>query len=329
MATRSIPEDSFKDWKAFELPDASLGKDTRVITIQWNTKGTRLAYAKTDKSLKIWRLSNFTCSPVATLANCHDAPVESISWDPTNELRLATVARGSIVKVWELSNNGHNLLHSIRLNSKDENNLVVFSPCGSFLAVVNRAGNVSILDATNGFELLHRIDHAKEHVYDLAWAGPGAFLAALSTGDVRLYRFDPGYNGIELVHTLKGHQSAATSVRCDPRGRYVAIGTNEGTVSLWDTQHLISVGTITGVDEPIGSIEFSPDGKYMAVTYEYDSPGRIFILDGLREVHQISQCVGGNTIPQAKFSPTHPFVVCSGDLLHGKCALMGVRLVVK
>lgn len=50
-------------------------------------------------------------------------------------------------------------------------------------------------------------------------------------------------NTIQNVFTLRGHRTAANCLMFDPKGCYLAVGSNEGIVSLWDLQDFICIKT--------------------------------------------------------------------------------------
>lgn len=52
-------------------------------------------------------------------------------------------------------------------------------------------------------------------------------------------------SSIQSVYTLRGHRTAASCIAFDPKGCYLAVGSNEGIVSLWDLQEFICIKTFT------------------------------------------------------------------------------------
>lgn len=75
---------------------------------------------------------------------------------------------------------------------------------------------------------------------------------------------------LQVVHTLRGHRTAASCLAFDPKGCYLAVGSNEGIVSLWDItkSDFICFRTFHKPDHAISSLAISHDGAYIAFGIE-------------------------------------------------------------
>ena len=68
----------------------------------------------------------------------------------------------------------------------------------------------------------------------------------------------------ELVRTLSGHTSWVWSVAFSPDGMWLASGSGDQTVKLWDVASGELVRTLSGHTDPVRSVAFSPDGTRLA-----------------------------------------------------------------
>ena len=66
------------------------------------------------------------------------------------------------------------------------------------------------------------------------------------------------------LKTLTGHFSYVESVCWSPDGKYLASGSNDKTVIIWDAKNGEKLKTLYGHSDGVNSVCWSPDGKYLA-----------------------------------------------------------------
>jgi len=66
-----------------------------------------------------------------------------------------------------------------------------------------------------------------------------------------------------LLKTLKGHNDKVQSVTYSLDGKYIASGSNDKTIKIWEASSGICIKTINE-HEIVSSVVFSPDGKCVA-----------------------------------------------------------------
>ncbi|MFN7338945.1 MAG: protein kinase, partial [bacterium] len=67
-----------------------------------------------------------------------------------------------------------------------------------------------------------------------------------------------------LDKSLTGHSSWVDSVIYSPDGRYLASGSWDKTIKVWDVVTGTELRTLTGHSDRVRSVVYSPDGRYLA-----------------------------------------------------------------
>jgi WD40 repeat protein len=88
------------------------------------------------------------------------------------------------------------------------------------------------------------------------------YLALLAFG--ALWNANPCLGQNKPLNTLSGHKDAVTSLAFSPDGKYIAAGSFDNSICLWDTGSGRLLRTLTGLNQKVSSVVFSPDSKSLA-----------------------------------------------------------------
>ena len=108
------------------------------------------------------------------------------------------------------------------------------------------------------------------------------------------------------VFTLKGHKDGVRSVAYGPDGKFIASGSDDNTIKLWDVATGECIKTFEGHTSGVCYVAYSPDGKYIA-SGSYDNSIKLWNV-------AIGECVNTfkghtRTVYSVAFSPDGKYIV--------------------
>jgi len=237
-----------------------------VLSIALSPNGRTLAVGSDNTKVQFWDIATGKC--LSTLLN-YSSRVWALAFSPDGKM-LATGSEDRTVKIWEIETgqclqNCQSHTHRVWL--------VAFSPDGQTIVSISEDETIKLWDVHTG-ECIKTWHGYTNWIFSVAFSSNGQVLASSSRDKlVRLWDATTG----ECLKTLAGHKSTVSSIAfalqqdgeepdiADPRyGDYLASGSDDQTVKLWDIQTGECLKTFLGHTDWIQSVHFSPDGQHLA-----------------------------------------------------------------
>lgn len=252
-------------------------KKAMAQSISWHPNGSYIAYEDIGYSIKIRSQYGSNSGRLGT----HNDYIHKIAWNPNGQF-IASGSADGVVKIWALSFTGSglfkggNLLTSFGGSRKKitTSRSPSWSPDGKYLALIYDKNIVIFCMQTRTF--IHSIrTNTKNSISAVAWSKNwytnSYHIAAVNGFDktISIWKLSIKNNIFSntLITTQKEKNIINPRMAWDPNGNYLAYTcANEKDLKIWDlkAKKRNSIITLKGHKNPIHSIAWSFDGKYIA-----------------------------------------------------------------
>ena len=242
----------------------------------------------------LWTMDAKSYLPVLN----HGAGVNAVAFSPDGKLIL-TGGTDGVARVWD-SETGENL-HDFKGHTDVINYGAAFSPDGNYIVAGSWDSTVRIWDAQTG-EQVRQFVGDTTNVHDTVYSPDGSHLLTAGYDGVRLWDVQTG-DEIRRFGEFVGVYRATFS----PDGNYVLTSgsSGDGTARLWETSTGQMFREYPTAPGDTGSVDFSPDGKYV-IADGGDSSLRLWDMKTGKELRQF---IGHTSaIFTAVFSPGGKYI---------------------
>lgn len=269
-----------------------------VTGLAFDARGTILASSSADLSVKIWDMNTFACT--RTIKG-HDHTVSDVKFMP-NGANILTCSRDNTVKMFEVATGfctrtytGHSDWVRCLSISLDGHHMATGS-CDQSI-IVWRISTGQIVQTMRGHQ--HVVDTI---CYGKKPADITAVLAAASSGGSASSTGD------------SSESAAATGKDADSKSNsfcYLASGSRDRTVKLWDTLKGDCLMTFTAHENWVRSVLIHPSGKYI-ISCSDDKSIRVLDTKEGRLMRTISDA-HSHFVSCLSISQHYPVLVSGGD----------------
>lgn len=231
-----------------------------VTSLDWNCTGSLLATGSYDGFARIWS----TTGKLEKTLGQHKGPIFALKWNKTgNYILSAGVDRTTII--WEASTGtckqqfGFHTAPALDVDWKSEDS---FASCST-------DKQIHVCQLNHDKPIKSFQGHTNE-VNAIKWDPQGKFLASCSDDmTLKIWSMDRD----KCLHDLQAHQKEIYTIKWSPTGPgtnnpnmnlVLASASFDSTVRLWDVEQGTCLHTLTRHKEPVYSVAFSPDGKFLA-----------------------------------------------------------------
>jgi len=196
----------------------------------------------------------------------HSDAVATIAFSTDGSFVISGGLDGHVAR-WEVADGQHVFDISAELDGySDPATALAVSPDGRSFLTGHESGYMHLWSAADGKGLAYGHTHEGVRVNSLAFSTDGAHVVSgADQGKARLWRVQ---DGTEIL-AFEGLVDSVEAIDVHPDGRSLAAGSGylDKEVSGWSLQQGVNLGRLAG-DSRVRSLQFSPDGSWLAYTFD-------------------------------------------------------------
>jgi len=241
--------------------------DEAVVAAAFSPDGTRVVTASGDGKAKIWE--TVTGNLKRTLP--HRAAVLAAAFSPDGT-RVVTASQDGTAKIWDPETKTGEPQATLD-DHKDPVVAAAFSPDGTRVVTASRDKTAKIWETVTG-DLRFTLEGHSGAVVAVAFSRDGAqVVTASEDGTAKVWKSTKS----RLLTLLDGQTWPVRAVGFSPDGAQVVTGMTNGEVKICEASsgkvlHILKGGH----KEPVSSVAFGPNGKWVVTASLYEETARIW-----------------------------------------------------
>ena len=244
------------------------GHTDSVFEVAFSPNGKTAASVSADGTLKLWNIENGR--------EIHSFPVEKHGWglqclcfSPSGK-NVVSRGESNQLKMWDTGSGRE--VRSIQMEGEVVS--ACFSADGERI-LVGTSKKIRLLN-NDGVLLRTFSAHGKA-----ALSPDGKYFASLAApavyGTIEMREVETG----QLIRKLKGHSGRVKSLDFSPDGTYIASGSEDRSVRIWNAADGRTAGAFTGHQDIVNSVTFSSDCRFV-LSGSHDATLKQWDLDDLK-----------------------------------------------
>ncbi|MCL4207255.1 MAG: protein kinase [Pirellulaceae bacterium] len=207
-----------------------------------------------ENGVELWNVSNGV--PVSRVAE-DSSPMDHVAFSPDGSYVAASNDRGRLLKVYRRLGTRYRLVWSLTDQAADQ---LVFSPTSDLLAISSWTDSRVVVYRVADGGVEQRI--SANQAWSVGFSPDSSQLAFVVEDNLVIWDW---IRRVPL-RTLSGHTSTATSLAYSPDGRWLASGSNDRRVILWDAATGRKIHEMLGHSSYVQQVAFAGNERLLSLS---------------------------------------------------------------
>jgi WD40 repeat protein len=257
-------------WGTNGVVHANIPHPAAVQSLAWSPDAGRLV---TGSGVQLAFFNTQTGKLLARSIHAHTQMITCVAWATQGGMRVISAGNDNHAIVWNTTTYKLQLVYKLHTAAI---NAVAWSADGQTVATSSQGGFVRVWDANSGVDVHDHYQDTTLPLRALAFSPTGTLLAAgADDGVVRIWNNglicqNPQGQGVNAICgdaplRVRASNSAVRTLAWSHDSRFLAVGTNDGTLSIWDPMNPQMPLVKMQQKLTVHSVSWSPDNKFLAV----------------------------------------------------------------
>ena len=247
------------------------GHEGTINSVVYSPDGTMIASGSSDGTIRIWNPQAVQIDNQLLHILPYRDEITTVCFSPDSRVIAGGCVDGSI-RVWDTGTGREVDTFNDHLATIEQ---IDFSPDGTRFISASSDGTVILFSLVSPAGRISEPVLQEKPVYSLAFSQDGnSFITGGAATEVQIWSTNNGI--LKQEKTLMGHKDVVRSVDVSPDGSYIASGSLDGTVRIWDAILFRERDRLDAHTGGVRALIYTADNRIRACGTAYDGKLRLW-----------------------------------------------------